>query len=202
MVPGRYQAELQGTVYSLNVNAQGQVTVTSAPKGTGLLQSAAIVSQPSGKCLDVAGGSTADKALVQLFGCHGGPNQQWSLSGGGVPGSYQIVNRNSGKCLDVPGGSAADGVGLQQYTCNGGANQQWSVATGADGYAAVTNVQSKKCVDIAGGNTADGAKVQQFGCHGGPNQKFRMPLVLTVVPKPTLSTAAPLAPTVPSKNGP
>ena len=32
-----------------------------------------------GYCLDVTGGSTADGALVELWGCNGGSNQQWNL---------------------------------------------------------------------------------------------------------------------------
>jgi hypothetical protein len=33
----------------------------------------------SGLCLDVTGGSTADGALVELWNCNGGSNQQWNL---------------------------------------------------------------------------------------------------------------------------
>jgi hypothetical protein len=32
-----------------------------------------------GGCLDVAGGSTADHALVQIYTCHGGDNQTWQI---------------------------------------------------------------------------------------------------------------------------
>ena len=39
-----------------------------------------VVSVNSNKCLDVAGGSTADRANVQQFGCHGGANQLWSFT--------------------------------------------------------------------------------------------------------------------------
>ncbi|HJP76234.1 MAG TPA: RICIN domain-containing protein [Pseudonocardiaceae bacterium] len=31
-------------------------------------------------CLDVSGASTSDGALVQLWTCNGGSNQQWNLS--------------------------------------------------------------------------------------------------------------------------
>ncbi|WP_432825154.1 beta-1,3-glucanase family protein [Dactylosporangium sp. CA-092794] len=67
--------------------------------------------------LDVNGVSTADGAVVQLWGYGGGNNQQWlPVSEGG--GYYHFVSRNSGKCLDVPNSSTADSVQLQQWTCN------------------------------------------------------------------------------------
>ncbi|MBS2966867.1 RICIN domain-containing protein, partial [Actinocrinis puniceicyclus] len=33
----------------------------------------------SGLCLDVTGASTANGALVELWTCNGGSNQQWTL---------------------------------------------------------------------------------------------------------------------------
>jgi hypothetical protein len=83
----------------------------------------AIVAEHSGKCLDVAGGSTVDGANVQQFTPHYGPNQQWTLVPVGQ--EYLIVNRHSGKCLDVVGGSKADGANVQQFTNHGGPNQRW-----------------------------------------------------------------------------
>jgi hypothetical protein len=77
-----------------------------------------LVAEHSGKCLDVAGGSTADHAVIQQFTCHGGANQRWSA----VPnGKESLENEYSRKCLD----SAIPNGVVQQFTCNGGTNQEW-----------------------------------------------------------------------------
>ncbi|WP_159392255.1 RICIN domain-containing protein, partial [Streptomyces stelliscabiei] len=33
----------------------------------------------SGKCLDVSGANSSDGTLVNLWTCHGGTNQKWTL---------------------------------------------------------------------------------------------------------------------------
>ena len=75
--------------------------------------------QVYGKCLDITGASTANGALIELWQCNGGANQQWQASNG------ELVNPASGKCLDDPGSNTANGTQLDLWTCNGGANQQW-----------------------------------------------------------------------------
>jgi hypothetical protein len=77
---------------------------------------------------DVKDVSTADNALIQLWGYSGGANQQWTPVSEGS-GYYHFVNVNSGKCLDVPSASTADSVQLGQYTCNGTAAQSFSLGT-------------------------------------------------------------------------
>jgi hypothetical protein len=47
------------------------------------------------RCIDVAGGGTADRTPVQLFACNGTGAQKWIFRNG------QIINPQSGKCLDV-----------------------------------------------------------------------------------------------------
>lgn len=84
----------------------------------------ALVAEHSGKCLDVAGASTANNANVQQFTCNGGDNQKWSIQEES-DGYVTIKNKTSGKCLDVAGVSAANNANVQQFTCNGGANQRW-----------------------------------------------------------------------------
>ena len=76
--------------------------------------------------LDVNGVSTADGAVVHLWGNVGGANQQWLPVSEGS-GYYHFVSRNSGKCLDVPSASTADSVQLQQWTCNGTGAQSFSL---------------------------------------------------------------------------
>src|SRR3954469_8361023 len=72
--------------------ALATVSVTS----TALAASFALV-MPNGKCIDVNGPEFDGRnngARVQMWDCHGGPNQQWRVEGTAVIAS-------NGKCLDV-----------------------------------------------------------------------------------------------------
>ncbi|WP_440900447.1 RICIN domain-containing protein, partial [Actinosynnema sp.] len=73
----------------------------------------------SGLCLDVVGGSTADGALLQQWGCTADRWQQFTWSPSGA-----LVNANSGKCVEPVNGNTASGAALQQRACDSAANQQ------------------------------------------------------------------------------
>ncbi|WP_031004140.1 non-reducing end alpha-L-arabinofuranosidase family hydrolase [Streptomyces sp. NRRL F-5727] len=119
----------------------------------------------SGRCLDVPGAGQADGTNLQIWDCHGGTNQRWTLTDDNRLTVY------GDKCLDVPGHATTAGTRVQIYTCNGGANQQWRV--NADG--TIVGVQSGLCLDVSGGATANGTAVQLWNCHGGANQKWTGP---------------------------
>ncbi|PUA82433.1 beta-1,3-glucanase family protein [Nocardioides currus] len=72
------------------------------------------------KCMDVAGGSTANGAPIQIANCSGNPAQQFVLSGAG-----DLVNPQADKCVDIAEWNAADDALLQLWTCAGTANQKW-----------------------------------------------------------------------------
>jgi hypothetical protein len=122
-----------------------------------------VVNQLSGKCMDLAGGSTADHAKVQQYHCQDGTNQIWIFDAKG-----EIVSLSSSKCLDVPNGSLADHILLQQYTCDGGTNQLWRVTPRGE----IINLNSGKCLDLPDGNVADQVQLQQFSCNNGTNQEW------------------------------
>ncbi|GHH65102.1 endo-1,3-beta-glucanase [Kitasatospora indigofera] len=114
-----------------------------------------------GMCVDVAGGTDADRTPVQLHNCTGGPAQQWTVGGDGTV-------RALGKCLDVAAGSTADGAAVQLYTCNGTKAQQWTYTAAHD----LTNTGAGKCLDAKGNSSADGTRLQIWTCGGGANQKW------------------------------
>jgi hypothetical protein len=98
-----------------------------------------IVATHSGKCLDVAGASTANNANVQQFGCNGGDNQKWAISE--VAGGYTVlVNKLSGKCLDVAGAETGNNANIQQFDCNGGDNQKFYWARFSERHIQVVQV--------------------------------------------------------------
>ena len=146
--------------------------VTGALRGAG-----------SGRCLDVANNSQADGALLQIYDCSGGANQQWTSTSGGQLTVY------GGKCLDVPGSATTTGTRVQIWTCHGGANQQWRL--NSDG--SIAGVQSGLCLDVTGAATANGTAVALWTCNGGSNQKWTG-LSTTPTTTTTRPAAAPAAP--------
>ncbi|MFI1926786.1 ricin-type beta-trefoil lectin domain protein [Streptomyces sp. NPDC020377] len=118
----------------------------------------------AGKCLDVAGGATANGTAVQLYDCNGSAAQRWTVQ---PDGSLQAL----GKCLDVVGGSTADGAKTQLYDCNGTGAQRWSYnATTGD----VVNTAANKCLDVTDNSSANGARGQIWSCTGSANQKWQL----------------------------
>jgi hypothetical protein len=116
----------------------------------------------SNRCLDVPGAAQTDGTNVQVWDCHGGTNQQWTLTDNNQLTVY------GNKCLDVPGHATTAGTRPVIWSCNGGTNQQWRV--NADG--TIVAVESGLCLDVSGGATANGTAVQLWNCSGGSNQKW------------------------------
>lgn len=116
----------------------------------------------SGRCLDVAGVSQTDGANVHIWDCHGGANQQWTLTD-----SAQLTVYGN-KCLDARGGATTPGTPVQIWTCNGSDNQQWRV--NPDG--TIVGVRSGLCLEVSGWGKANGTEVRLWSCHGGANQKW------------------------------
>ncbi|MFH8769425.1 lectin [Streptomyces sp. NPDC017958] len=138
--------------------ATGLFTAAPAQAATGTITGL------GGKCLDVAGASSADGTAVQLYDCNGTAAQQWTVGSDGTV-------RALGKCLDVTGNSTADGAKVQLWSCTGGANQKWTVSAAHD----IVNPQADKCLDATGNSSANGTRAQIWSCSGGANQKWNAP---------------------------
>jgi chitinase len=144
-----------GWAYSRIFN---QITGGSTPPPTG----AGKITGIGGKCVDVAGASSADGTAVQLYTCNGTVAQQWTV---GSDGTIKAL----GKCLDVTAASTADGAKLQLYTCNGSGAQKFSYnATSHD----IVNLSANKCLDATGNSSADLTRLQIWTCTGAGNQKW------------------------------
>ncbi|MCI3279331.1 ricin-type beta-trefoil lectin domain protein, partial [Streptomyces cylindrosporus] len=118
----------------------------------------------AGKCVDVAGASSANGTAVQLYDCNGTSAQNWSNPGDGTL-------RALGKCLDVVDRGTADGAAVQLWDCSGGANQQWVVTAAND----IVNPAANKCLDVRDNNSANGTRLQIWTCAGTANQKWSAP---------------------------
>ncbi|MFI9835451.1 ricin-type beta-trefoil lectin domain protein [Nonomuraea sp. NPDC051941] len=149
----------QSFVYTLPARTTATFTWSGTPGGN----PAGAITGLAGKCVDVAGGSSADGVAVQLYTCNGTAAQQWTRPGDGTL-------RALGKCLDVVDRGTADGSKLQLWSCSGGANQQWTYTSGRD----LVNPAANKCADVTGNSSADGTRLQIWTCTGAANQKWTL----------------------------
>jgi hypothetical protein len=144
--------------------AAAQIIANAGPTevntGSGELRAVA-----ANRCLDVPNQSTADGTQVQIWDCHGGPNQQWTHTAAGELAVYSGASR---RCLDASGNGTSAGTAVIIWPCHGGTNQRWE--RHADG--TITGMQSGLCLDVNGAGTANGTRVILWTCHGGPNQRW------------------------------
>ena len=147
-----------------------------------------LVGVQSGRCMSIAGSSTADLAAVQLLDCSGGANQQFRLESAGS-GYYAIRAVGSDKCLDVSGASTSAGASIIQYACHGGANQQWSTTDLGNDVVRIASGASAMVLDVYGARTASGTKIVQWPANGGTNQQFRLTAADSEVTNHTLTVA-------------
>jgi GH43 family beta-xylosidase len=121
-----------------------------------------IVNRNSGKCLEVAGGSTADGANIQQWTCNGGANQRWRLEDL-ADDTSRLVNVATGKAADVANCGTADGADIRQWTWLNNTCQRFRlVLTSAGGWVRLVNQNSGRVADVANCGTADGADVRQW----------------------------------------
>jgi chitinase len=117
-----------------------------------------------GKCVDVAGASSANGTAVQLYDCNGTTAQQWTV------GSDQTL-RALGKCMDLTAAGTANGTQVQLYDCNGTGAQKWQAGSGGT----LVNPASGKCLDATGPSSANGTRLQIWTCTGAANQQWTLP---------------------------
>ncbi|MGW5271607.1 ricin-type beta-trefoil lectin domain protein [Streptomyces sp. NPDC004044] len=152
----------QKFTYSLPGRTSATFTWSGSPSGSP--GTSGVFSGLAGKCLDVAGGSSADGTAVQLYDCNGSAAQRWTVA---ADGSVQAL----GSCLDVTSASTANGAKVQLYTCNGSSAQRWTYnASTGD----VVNTAADKCLDVTDQSTANGARAQIWTCTGAANQKWHL----------------------------
>ncbi|MBS2539615.1 ricin-type beta-trefoil lectin domain protein [Catenulispora sp. NF23] len=117
-----------------------------------------------GKCVDNAGGSSANGTAVQLYDCNGSSAQQWTVAAGGT---LQAL----GKCMDVTGAGTTNGTQVQLYDCNGTAAQQWQHQSNGE----LVNANSGRCLDATGPSSANGTRLQIWDCTDAANQQWTLP---------------------------
>ena len=120
---------------------------------------------------DVKGGSTSNKANVQIYRSNNTSAQRWRLEFHG--NVCYVVNVKSGKVLDVAGGKAAKGANVQLYKANGSKAQLWvpeQLPNG--GWVLRSALNSNYVLDVAGGSIANGSNLRLWTANGSRAQSF------------------------------
>ncbi|MDX2545367.1 BTAD domain-containing putative transcriptional regulator [Streptomyces sp. WI04-05B] len=78
----------------------------------------------SGKCLDIAGGSTDNGAAVRLADCNGGGSQRFRLNP-----AHDLVNLQAHKCVEATDPRGSNGTPLRLWSCTGAQNQKWTAVS-------------------------------------------------------------------------
>ncbi|MEU4484429.1 family 43 glycosylhydrolase [Streptomyces purpurascens] len=122
----------------------------------------ALVNRNSGKCLDVAGGSSADGTDVFQWSCTGVANQKWRIEDLGDDTS-RLVNVATGKVMDTAECSASDGADIRQWSWLNNKCQRYRLVFTATGdHVRIVNEVTGKVADVADCSTANGADVRQW----------------------------------------
>ena len=121
--------------------------------------------------LDVADGSLADGANVQLFGRNGTKAQAFEVAYDGA-GFYTVTCVKSGKALDVADGAWDNGANVQQFSPNGTDAQKWRIDLNDDGTCTLVSKGGGRALDVAYGGTSNGTNVQIFDPNGTAAQRF------------------------------
>lgn len=135
-----------------------------------------IVNENSDMALNVAGGSSANSAVIEQYGYDDWDSQKWQFVEV-ENGYYKIVNKNSGLVLDIYGLSTTSGAQCIQYTYSGGWNQMWSLQETTDGYYKIVNRNSGMVLSISNSSTAEGGLCVQSSDSNADNQKWMIQVV-------------------------
>ncbi|MGC5011449.1 ricin-type beta-trefoil lectin domain protein [Streptosporangium sp. DT93] len=119
----------------------------------------------AGKCLENAGGNTADGNPIVLRACNGTAHQRWTLPGDGT------IRVQGDHCLAVKGAGTVSTTPVWLYTCDGGPAQIWTPRPNGT----LVNDHSGLCLASKNAGTADGNPIWVYTCDAGPAQLWQVP---------------------------
>lgn len=167
-------ATANGTAIALyepnGTNAQ-RFLLSSADAGIPINTTVKIASAINNKLvMDIAGGATANKVAVQLYGWNDTDAQKYRFAevGNGV---YQITNVKSGKLMEIAGGAMGNGGTIQQYAANGTQAQRW-VAVKYGSNVALLNSKANRAIDVPAANAVNSVKLQSYAANGTNAQQW------------------------------
>ncbi len=130
--------------------------------------------------IDVANGSTANGANIQLYKYDKSTKQQFNVSYLGS-GLYKILAVHSNKSLDVKDASAKIGANVQQCEQNKEDAQKWIIKDNQDGTYSIISRCNGLYVDVYNAVAANGTNIQMCDGNGLNAQKFVFEKVETTI---------------------
>lgn len=123
--------------------------------------------------VDISGGSTSNRANIQLYQKNNTHAQVFSVKVYDKWGLYSIRHASSGKSIDVAGGSSAVGTNVHLYEWNKSDAQLWRFVNAGNGFL---YIQSKLgCyLDVSGGNSANNTNIHMWSFNGTNAQKWKL----------------------------
>jgi len=146
-----------GALFVLTLSACGTSTYVVPPDPIPVIGAQLI--GKNGECIDVQDGLTADGTPIDVFQCHGSPNERWFIRNG-------VISESFGSCLDVQGGAPIDAAPIILVTCSGTLSQQWSITSGQ-----IVGLGGK-CIVESGGGSADLTPLILSSCNAPPNSRW------------------------------
>ncbi|MFD8318379.1 RICIN domain-containing protein [Kitasatospora purpeofusca] len=119
--------------------------------------------EAAGKCLDAYDWGRGP--WVQMWACHGGSNQSWTLSWNSASGGWNIRNEASQYCAD---GSLGHGEQLIQNVCGNGLGQSWKIESAVGPTHLESIAFPGQCADIY--DWGRGSVVMLWDCGSQANQ--------------------------------
>ena len=124
------------------------------------------------KVLDVAAGSSKNKANVQIYESNTTKAQRWKVTHD-AKGYVTFENTGSGKVLDVANGLGELKANVAQYQSNSTRAQKWIVTQNENGsYTIWSAITEGLVLDIANGSSANGSNLQIYKSNHSPAQQF------------------------------
>ena len=122
--------------------------------------------------IDVANGSTANGANIQLYKYDASAKQQFNVSYIG-DGLYKILASHSNKSIDVKDASTKIGANVQQCEQNKEDAQKWIIKDNKDGTYSIISKCNGLYVDVHNAVAANGTNIQMCNSNRLNAQKFK-----------------------------
>ena len=139
-----------------------------------------IILSSNGKSLDVANGSDANKANLQVYNSNGTDAQLWKFIDAGN-GSYYIRSK-LGTTIDLVNGKTTAGNNIQMYATAVSDAQKWildvEMAAASerpieDGTYVIKNFSNTKtALDVEGGSEKNGGNIRLYNYNNSSSQRF------------------------------
>lgn len=167
-------ADARGIVSVLGLQAKNASLDTLAAENRNVLADGTYTIQSSVNSryvLDIANGSTASGANVQLYQSNDTPAQQFKVTHDSQ-GYVTFTNVKSGKVLDVYNGTAKNGNNVWQFTSNNSRAQKWIVRKDGNGYSIISALNSNYVLNIANGKAYNGNNVELYSYSGSSSNRW------------------------------